>query len=562
MNNLFTIKNFRVFDNEGATVDIKPMTILTGCNSSGKSSIVKGIYLVNDFISKIKEDYKEKHGLSLSRYKLDFSKRPNSLLGEFSKVVNKKSTDNSISFQYRVHSHMLCEDVNVEFVFSTLKGDDQGNGYLKSLSMRLDDGTNIYTTDTEKTLVDYKMLKKSFIRYIDVITRLMNIWKGLGSYFTSEIELNKAIRKRFKSQGWQEGIETLIKNSHIGEDDKQILTEKDQSLDQLYHLLIEQYSEAALNDLLYCFQKHRNVEEKDYALMNGIANYVKKYNILLFIPYKKDGEEQNLDPEIIKTTLNEKLKLAYTRAWEEYEKSEYYNPHEDDGIESTYKNAKTKLDIFFDTYKKSSFKTFADFLRDLEETGFYSLLSIILDDEDYISSPHFLFIPSLSSRTRFNKECSDESKMKCFEDFQSTLNLIMEHTEIEFRSNIVSSYFWNFVALVIEEILIDEMPNALSFVGSDVVQVKRLYTREHNDGFTQLLKKYVDEEKKRHSFRNGNKIEHWEDFPGKDGLTPAPNFGDFVSQCIRTFGIGERISITSVAEGEGIQVRIYEMPMN
>ena len=38
MNNTYTIKNFRVFDEKGATLSIKPITILTGCNSSGKSS--------------------------------------------------------------------------------------------------------------------------------------------------------------------------------------------------------------------------------------------------------------------------------------------------------------------------------------------------------------------------------------------------------------------------------------------------------------------------------------------------------------------------------------------
>ena len=37
MNTKYTIKNFRVFDSYGATIDLKPLTILTGCNSSGKS---------------------------------------------------------------------------------------------------------------------------------------------------------------------------------------------------------------------------------------------------------------------------------------------------------------------------------------------------------------------------------------------------------------------------------------------------------------------------------------------------------------------------------------------
>ena len=34
MNTKYTIKNFRVFDEKGVTVDIKPITILTGCNKT------------------------------------------------------------------------------------------------------------------------------------------------------------------------------------------------------------------------------------------------------------------------------------------------------------------------------------------------------------------------------------------------------------------------------------------------------------------------------------------------------------------------------------------------
>lgn len=46
MNTKITIKNFRVFDEDGVTFELNPLTILTGCNSSGKSSMVKAILLL------------------------------------------------------------------------------------------------------------------------------------------------------------------------------------------------------------------------------------------------------------------------------------------------------------------------------------------------------------------------------------------------------------------------------------------------------------------------------------------------------------------------------------
>ena len=46
MNIHYKLKNFRVFGEKGAEIDIAPITILTGCNSSGKSSITKSLLLL------------------------------------------------------------------------------------------------------------------------------------------------------------------------------------------------------------------------------------------------------------------------------------------------------------------------------------------------------------------------------------------------------------------------------------------------------------------------------------------------------------------------------------
>ena len=73
MNNYYSIKNFRVFNKKGETIPIKPLTILTGCNSSGKSSIVKSMVLFDDYLQKLQEDFNNSNNLDLSKYKLDFS---------------------------------------------------------------------------------------------------------------------------------------------------------------------------------------------------------------------------------------------------------------------------------------------------------------------------------------------------------------------------------------------------------------------------------------------------------------------------------------------------------
>ena len=59
----YTIKNFRAFDENGATVDFKPIAILTGTNGSGKSSIVKSLVLFDTYRHSLLKDEEEGNGI-------------------------------------------------------------------------------------------------------------------------------------------------------------------------------------------------------------------------------------------------------------------------------------------------------------------------------------------------------------------------------------------------------------------------------------------------------------------------------------------------------------------
>ena len=52
----YKIKNFRVFNSDGAEFQFAPITALTGCNSSGKSSLTKSLMLLQPFFELIKND--------------------------------------------------------------------------------------------------------------------------------------------------------------------------------------------------------------------------------------------------------------------------------------------------------------------------------------------------------------------------------------------------------------------------------------------------------------------------------------------------------------------------
>ena len=117
MNTKYTIKNFRVFDEKGVTVDIKPITILTGCNNSGKSSIVKSMVLLDTYVRSLISDYKSFNRIKFRDHKLDFTKESTQSLGNFKQVLNRKTKNNVITFEYIVHSILLGEDVRVSASF-------------------------------------------------------------------------------------------------------------------------------------------------------------------------------------------------------------------------------------------------------------------------------------------------------------------------------------------------------------------------------------------------------------------------------------------------------------
>ena len=124
MNTNLTIKNFRVFDaNNGGDVKLAPITLLTGCNSSGKSSVVKALLLLKDFFKQMEEE-------KFVNCKLDFGNVA-AKLGKFDVARNNASTsDGKITFGYTIYSQLLGERVEVVLTFASDEKDVLNDGWL------------------------------------------------------------------------------------------------------------------------------------------------------------------------------------------------------------------------------------------------------------------------------------------------------------------------------------------------------------------------------------------------------------------------------------------------
>jgi AAA15 family ATPase/GTPase len=133
----FEIKNFRIFDKEGSTFDIKPLTLLTGANSSGKSSFAKAFLLLEDFLSqyaKTKDLGKCVLDLTSDRFKL----------GNFATVLNQNSdSDSRIESNYIKYSDFFNMDVEVSLAFRSNPNDQEGKGHFDCCDIKTSNGINL-----------------------------------------------------------------------------------------------------------------------------------------------------------------------------------------------------------------------------------------------------------------------------------------------------------------------------------------------------------------------------------------------------------------------------------
>lgn len=113
MKTKFGLKNFRVFDDKGITFDLKPITILTGENSSGKSSLVKAMLIMRNYFRAVKNEPTE----NPAAVQLDFSDPALKMSGFDSALSKFASNDNSITFSYDAISDYAPYDFTVEYNF-------------------------------------------------------------------------------------------------------------------------------------------------------------------------------------------------------------------------------------------------------------------------------------------------------------------------------------------------------------------------------------------------------------------------------------------------------------
>ena len=534
MNTKYTVKNFRVFDSEGAEIRLNPLTFLTGCNSSGKSSIVKSLLLLCDYLSQLKEDKENGKDVKPTAHKLDFAKKPHNLLGKFSKVVNEKATDNVVTMAIQVHSLMLMQDVELELVFGIDENDNMSNGYIKSIVVRTMEGTVVYSSnEKEGCCGDFYSVIPQFFNFIRV-QHVISTYQSLG------------IDRELTGDVTEEEYEKYVNSM------KSFITDykKDNTRESLLEINAWNNAHRRYGSFLL-----KNSAKKPEMIEKAFENGMIYYLPILDAKLSGDKEESlNFLSSVIEDNQNDKALVSVL--------SRVINDFKESDFESFVEYYKSVEKAYLSDMNRYVFQLTGGVSPRLFRANDATIKATEIMMSPYNVDPNNTWIIWGDDKAEVVEEpkMSKEEKIAEWDAMPITLDLLFEamamlshklipENEIHYQSpdkipfvqysSKVEYLFFKYLEEAIEEIVVEATPDALSYVSSSIINVKRLYPLESNDEFTELLKKYV--ETKRCLDKEADYV---------------PN--TFMDKWTKAFGIGERISINVDDEGLGITLRLHK----
>ena len=543
MNTKYTIKNFRVFDEKGSTVDIKPITILTGCNNSGKSSIVKSMVLFDSIVGDIHRDYAEGKKIHLDKYKLNFTTKKTSSLGNFNRVIHNGSTDKTIEFHYRIFSKLLGDYLTVKFTFASDDHSLEGlkEGYIAELEICKDDNEIIFLTrdfdfdpqkrkDREQFCL--KSLYNNFYRFV------------LGQYLLVEYRNHETCCRQF-SYSKEKGIPYNGMNKEELEEEEHLL----RTFERQYR---EKYGDEALKNIITLYNHNcANSFKEKYGRSTLMSKFINND----FDVIAKSRQFRTLFYSSTYEKLSNVSRQSFREAIESMKQGKGLGLELEFAIEEIIKD-----------YENSDYETFGKYFES-KETDFMTLYSQLIGEEywgilknregKWIDKPSlnyyldmkiyaegektkkgeidflFLYVVIMNLDSYYN---IDGDKYYTQENNDRSLYPVFYHP--------IFDMFMEYVNDVIEDAICRSLPYDLSYVSTSVINVKRIYPLDADDYFTQMLKQYLDMRKVKNRF------------PCDMALSVYP--GEFINKWVRKLNIGYRIGIPEDEEGLGTTVRLYK----
>lgn len=548
MKTKLNIKSFRVFDEYGVMFEINPITILTGSNSSGKSSVVKAIFLLNSFLSQIKKAVDNGDPIQLEKYKLDFTQYPNNLLGRFDKVINNHSRAKTITIEYSIHSLILSKEVNIQLVFSSDENDELNNAYLDNITISLDDKVFYCSSKESNSFCNLNTIKDEFATFL-LAEYAIHSYIGLESNYEFEGDITK------------EEYESDVKK-------------------------VKEYI--------------NNIDKKRKSDILRYVRLVKRQNALIKCKEELGAVGQvDSNDSFFAIPLLDELAEIKKEDFKDFVTSHFLNKENQKKASTGYGFASQKV---INAFLNSEFDYFTDFFADFEikylehvvclrdvfrqpKTGVYILQAnqLALRQNYICSNPNNrvalgMFDKNLGfvqedDTTNQRKKQKEQKDIEMWENKPLTFDILYE-VIMEWNRNFSlesdNSYFYEapskldpfgsvyhlayqlltqFAEAIVLEAVSPDWCGNMSYVSSARANVSRLYTLDNNNDFSILLQNYFEKKRIFLDYQQNNNHIGMRDY----------TVDSFMNKWIEVFGIGKAISLHVDEEGLGVQIRLHKV---
>ena len=518
MKTRYTVKNFRVFDKKGVTVEISPLTFLVGCNSSGKSSIVKSLMLLKSFFDqRIDKDHPVIGSV------IDFSVKPNDSLGSFSNIVRSSSKDKTVAFAYDVHSEYINDDVRVTL---TLQAGELGNAVVRGIQIDSKDGATIISAQGLNSVTgNLVTIKDAFKKYL-IATRLRSRVKAMLP--GPDIILGEKGQKQLENS-----IKDLVNDASRFCDEEYLdaVYESDQvrscKLNDQAEKAVDKFIETGIITYFAIMDEMRDMSDPEDVrryLKSHVKNNDLKEATLTAIDYICDDYRDRQMKDF----------LSYYRMWED---SELFSHR----IVRSY--AKVLCGRGWQTSLFSSL--FSPFSANREDSVYcirngYELRAI---GYDLVHDT----LAHLSDNDPYSVIMEGEND---YEPMSHTVHPLHYEVFVEYMN-----YF-------LTEVASRDITNGIDYISSSRIQVRRMYPMEDRTEFSNAVRKYFDTKTKFMTLNPPIRVQvENEDGHGVQVIEPYEFVpGSFMNKWLKVFKIGDHISLEMDKNGLGLLLKVYQTP--
>ena len=506
-----------------------PITILTGENSAGKSSMVKALMMLGDMLDRVDGNFH-----NLENFYLDFAETNNKYgLGRFSKVINKSAGSNGeIELSHSYHSVLASQDLVVKYTFAPASNDDFDNGHLVRFSLLDNKGNTVFVLNrdllrgNDSIVAEEHCLKDSFLKFgwiflIDELDVYKQTEGVIGNYSQERVDA-------FQSK-IDDGL-AVLKKMGLTNKDFQAIREK------RYNKGMPSWYSKVCQDLPKMYAAWKEFSDSKCLVWNPLLKEV------------SDVSKNDMDSYLNKRYANEFEKHPLCRE---------------------------NIRLILDDFSKSQYDNFIDYYLSQESQIIWSQNWESCEDTLVLASPwsmpgawqmgsEFDESPSNFGFDKLARRCNknliqgSESDRASY-TIQFLLAMEQLHNPSEWNPNehgvaidefgtvtftfamMYRTYFYH----ILGESVTPVLTKRARYIGSNCVQAQRLYTLDRSDDdMVKLLLQY--RQAKQHFANRYLSLE--------GGCYYQPN--DFARKWLKMLSIGDDLIIGATEDGLGVTMKL------